>query len=144
MYIYIYIYTYVCIYICICIYIYMYVYIYIYIFYIWVFFHERSWFTGQQGKGEGVSLIPLCRFHLLDRHLDISWAIAKESSPLHIASSWSIALSQSINLQHKPLNLLSVKWAINARWVKNLFSKIRSKSLYRISTNPPNTNLPLI
>ena len=48
--------------------------IYIYFFSIWVFFHEHSQFTGQQGKGEGIYLTPLYHFHLLHRHLDISRA----------------------------------------------------------------------
>ena len=56
-------------------------------FSIWVFFHERSRFTGQQGKGKGIYLTPLYHFHPLHRHLDISRAIAAESSPLHIAGS---------------------------------------------------------
>ena len=56
-------------------------------FSIWVFFHEHSRFTGQQGKGEGIYLTPLYHFHPLHRHLYISQAIAAESSPLHIASS---------------------------------------------------------
>ena len=56
-------------------------------FSIWVFFHERSRFTGQQGKGEGIYLTPLYHFHPLHRHLDISRAITTESSPLHIAGS---------------------------------------------------------
>ena len=53
----------------------------------WVFFHEHSQFTGQQGKGEAISLTPLYHLHPLHRHLDISRAIAAGSSPLHIASS---------------------------------------------------------
>ena len=52
-------------------------------FSIWVFFHEHSRFTGQQGKGEGIYLTPLYHFHPLYRHLDISRAITAESSPLH-------------------------------------------------------------
>ena len=32
-------------------------------FSIWVFFHEHSRFTGQQGKGEGIYLTPLYHFH---------------------------------------------------------------------------------
>ena len=56
-------------------------------FSIWVFFHEHSQFTGQQGKGEGIYLTPLYHFHPLHRHLDISRAITAESSPLHIAGS---------------------------------------------------------
>ena len=59
----------------------------IFFFSIWVFFHEHSRFTGQQGKGEGIYLTPLCHFHPLHRHLDISRAITAESSPLHIAGS---------------------------------------------------------
>ena len=43
--------------------------------------------TGQQGKGEPISLSPLYHFHPLHRHLDISWGITAETSPLHIASS---------------------------------------------------------
>ena len=55
--------------------------------FIWVFFHEHSRFTRQQGKGEGIYLTPLYHFHPLHRHLDISRAITAESSPLHIAGS---------------------------------------------------------
>ena len=43
--------------------------------------------TGQQEKGEGISLTPHYHFDPLPRHLDISQAITVESSPLHIASS---------------------------------------------------------
>ena len=56
-------------------------------FSIWVFFHEHSRFTGQQGKGEGIYLTPLYHFHPLHRDLDISRAMTAESSPLHIAGS---------------------------------------------------------
>ena len=56
-------------------------------FSIWVFFHEYSRSTGQQGKGEGSYLTPLYHFHPLHGHLDISRAITAESSPLHIAGS---------------------------------------------------------
>ena len=38
------------------------------------------------GKREGISLTSPYHFHSLHRHLDISWAIAAESSPLHIGS----------------------------------------------------------
>ena len=34
-------------------------------FSVWVFFHEHSRFTGQQGKGEGISLTTLYHFHPL-------------------------------------------------------------------------------
>ena len=60
-------------------------------FFIWVFFHEHSRFTGQQVKGEGISLTPLYQFHPLHMQLDISWTIAAESSLLHIASIRSLS-----------------------------------------------------
>ena len=56
-------------------------------FFIWVFFHEHSRFTGQQGKGEGIYLTPLYHFHPLYRRLGISRAITAESSPLRVAGS---------------------------------------------------------
>ena len=40
-------------------------------FFIWVFFHEYSRFTGQQGKGEAIFLTPLYHFILLYKHLKI-------------------------------------------------------------------------
>ena len=55
-------------------------------FSIWVFFHEHSRFTWQQGKVEGIYLTPLYHFHPLHNHLEISRVIIAESSPLHIAS----------------------------------------------------------
>ena len=56
-------------------------------FSIWVFFHEHSWFTGQQGNRVGIYLTPLYHFHLLHRYLDKCWAITAESSSLHTVSS---------------------------------------------------------
>ena len=38
------------------------------------------------GEREALYLTPLYHFYLLDRHLDISQAIAAKSSPLQIAS----------------------------------------------------------
>ena len=63
------------------------IYIYIYISSIWVLLHEHSWIRRLQGKGMGIPLTPHYHFHPLHRHLDISWAITAESSPLHIATS---------------------------------------------------------
>ena len=54
---------------------------------IWLVFHEYSRITGQQVKGEAISLNPFYQFHLLHRHLNISWVIAAESSALRIAGS---------------------------------------------------------
>ena len=58
-------------------------------FFIWVFFHEHSLFTRQQEKWEGIFLTLPYHFHPLHRHIDISRVITAESSPLHIACSWS-------------------------------------------------------
>ena len=56
-------------------------------FSIWAFFHNHSRITGLQGKREGNPLVPHYHFHSFHRHLDSSWAIAAESSPLYIGSS---------------------------------------------------------
>ena len=54
----------------------------------WVFFHEHSQFTGQQGKGEiAISLTLLFNFHPLHRDLDISRVITAERSSPYIVSS---------------------------------------------------------
>ena len=56
-------------------------------FSMWVFFHEHSRFTAQQGKVEGIYLTSFYHFLTVHGHLDISRAITAESSPLHLASS---------------------------------------------------------
>ena len=56
-------------------------------FSIWLFFHEYSRFTGQQVKGEAISLCPFYHFYPLHRRLDISWVVTAESSLLHIGGS---------------------------------------------------------
>ena len=38
-------------------------------------------------KGEAISLYPLYHLHPFHRHLDISWFIVVESSPLRIAGN---------------------------------------------------------
>ena len=60
---------------------------FLFLFSIWLFFHEYSRFTGQQVKGEAISLYSFYQFLPLHRHLDIIWIIAAESSPLRIAGS---------------------------------------------------------
>ena len=66
-------------------------------FFIRVLFHEHSQFTGQQEKGEAISLIPLYRFHPLHRHFDISRTITAESSPLHFCSSRTRAFGSCVH-----------------------------------------------
>ena len=51
-----------------------------------IFYLEGSRITGEKEKGEFISLIPFYHFHQLHEHLDISWVINAESSPLHIAT----------------------------------------------------------
>ena len=72
-------------------------------FSIWVFYHEHSRFTGQQGKEEAITLTPLYHFHLI--HLEISREITAESSPLHLASSRNQAGKPLIS-ERKSLNFL--------------------------------------
>ena len=61
--------------------------IFCFIFFIWVFFHEHSRFTGQQGCEEATFLTPLYHFYRLHRHIDISRVVTAESSPLYIPSN---------------------------------------------------------
>ena len=56
-------------------------------FSIWLFSGEYSRLTRQQVKGETIALYPFYNSHPLRRHLDISWVIAAESSPLRITGS---------------------------------------------------------
>ena len=76
---------------------------------IWVFFHEHSRITGVQDKGKGISLTPHYHFHPLRRHVDISREITADSSPLHIASSWTrtkhlwFPRASRYSLSHAPL-----------------------------------------
>ena len=48
-------------------------------FSVWVFFHQHSRFTVNQGKGEAIFLTPLYYFHPLHSFLDIRWAITAEN-----------------------------------------------------------------
>ena len=79
-----------------------------YIFSIWVYFHEYSQFIGHQEKGEATSSTPLCHFHSLHKHLDISWAIIAESSPVHKTSILEIFLKYvSKMVQNDPVVIFS-------------------------------------
>ena len=76
------------------------------------FFHEHSWITGLQGKGEGIFLTPHYHFYPIHRQTDISQAITAESSFLHIGSSrtgtgnlWFPSASRSA-LSYAPNNKL--------------------------------------
>ena len=51
------------------------------------FFHEHSRFTGQQGKEEANSLIPLYHFHSIHKHFITNWTITAESPPLHMLTA---------------------------------------------------------
>ena len=89
-------------------------------FSIWVFFHDHSWTTGLQGKGEGISLTPHYHFHLLHRHLDISQVITVESSPLHIDICTDIGTG---------LKIRAGQWSMTAEFyvltIKNLLFVIK-------------------
>ena len=55
-------------------------------FFFYLGFLSRT-FTTHRTQGEGITLTLRYHFYPLHRHLDISWAITAQSSPLHIASS---------------------------------------------------------
>ena len=49
------------------------------------------------GEGGGHTLTPHYHFHPLHRHLDISWVITAESSPLDIEVNWKPLVSYCIS-----------------------------------------------
>ena len=57
-------------------------------FYLGFLSHDIHIFQGSKGRGRPI-LIPLYNFHLLHKHLCISWAITAESSPMHMNSGQS-------------------------------------------------------
>ena len=87
----------------------------IYFFSTWVFFHEHSRFMGQQGKGTGIYLTPLYHFQPVHRHLDNSWAITAESSPLHIASNRTRTGNLGFRAQVQILDTSRLQHMINAK-----------------------------
>ena len=50
-------------------------------------------FTGQQSKGEAISLTPLYHFYPLHRHLEVNQEITAESSPHDIAKFLPVIVS---------------------------------------------------
>ena len=73
-----------------------------FLFSIQVFFHEQHLqISGLPGKREGISLTPHYNFQPLHRHLDVSWAITGESSPLHIEMNWEPLVSEQKSLTTK-------------------------------------------
>ena len=85
-------------------------------FFFYLAFLSRT-FADQRtaGKGEGISLTPHYHFHPFHIHLDISWAIIAESSPLHIASSrtrtgnlWFSSPSRQSKIIGLPINRTNV------------------------------------
>ena len=95
-------------------------YLFIYLlFSIRVFFREHLRFTGQQEKGEAISLTPLCHSKRLPRYLHISRAITARSSPLD--SNWEPLVSERKSL--------STKLRALTRFDKNTFWIILIKPL---------------
>ena len=81
----------------------------------WVFFHEYSRFTGQHGKGKGIYLTLLYHFQPVHRHIENSWAITAESSPLHIASNRTRTGNLGFRAQVQILNTSRLQHMINAK-----------------------------
>ena len=89
-------------------------------FSIWVFFHEHSRFTGQQGKGEGIYLTPLYHFHPLHRRLDIGRAIAAGCSPLRIAGSRTRTFGLRAQVaNHQATRPREPNWSLTEQLVKD-------------------------
>ena len=87
--------------------------------------------SGQQGKEEGISLTPLYHFHPLHKHLEITWAIIAESSPLHIASSQN----RTGNLWF-PTTKLRTLWSSRSLLLaKNMFFEKQKFDLKQLKTN---------
>ena len=80
-------------------------------FSIYLFFQEYLRFTGQQVKGEAISLFPFYHFQPLHRYLDISWVIAVESSPLCIAGSRNRAMNLLVHVLQNSL-FLQLHWQL--------------------------------
>ena len=85
-------------------------------FSIWIFFHEHSRFTGQQGKGEVISLTPLYHLHSFHRHLDINLVIIadyrRELTSAHreqLGSDRESLVSERMSLTTKPRALKTLK-----------------------------------
>ena len=102
-------------------------------FFYLVFFRNHSLITELQKKGEGISLTPHYHFHLLQSHLDISWVITGESSPLHMASSWTWTRNLWFPVKFGPKKLFS--WILLVLDVRHSYKL----PLYAISrkTNEP-------
>ena len=60
---------------------------FLFFFFFICFFNEHSRLTGQQGKGDAISLTPLYPFHSFHRHLDISLTIIAHSQALSYTRS---------------------------------------------------------
>ena len=85
-------------------------------FSIWVFFHENSRFTGQQGKGEGIYLTPLYHFHQLHGHLGISRAITARKSLTTKLRALSLigTYSTGNNVNKQRTNFIRRFWIISS------------------------------
>ena len=120
-------------------------------FSLWVLFHERSQFTGQQGKWEGIYLTSFNHFHPLHIHLDISRAITAESSPLHIASSrtrtgnlWFPIASRKCLFLGMSFQATFVECLLSRIWLSRNCerheNKHAQKSIHRCTVNDWQTN----
>ena len=64
--------------------------------------------TGQQRKGEAISLVPINMFQLLLRHVDIKWADSVENLPVHLLPpyvAYSLLLTEILLLKRSFLTV---------------------------------------
>ena len=82
-------------------------------FSIWVFFHDHSWITGLQGKGEDISLTPHYHFHPLHKNFDISQVITTERTGLELGTfdfQVQVANCQALRSLYELLKVHSQVW----------------------------------
>ena len=105
----------------------------IFFFYLFFFFFQKyPQFTGHQEKEETISLYSFKHFRLFHRHLDISWVIAAENSPLHIAGSRNCTWNLWYTLFGIHLSTLALVAVDVKRMLK---TRVTMGNIYRVLLN---------
>ena len=99
-------------------------------FSIWVFFHQHSWITGLQGKGEDISLTPHYHFHSLHRHSTMIRVII-----LNIYVNHQSYLKQFLNPSWKLFSLMKSLTMYNNQTSIYIYTKIFKKSASHLWKN---------
>ena len=101
-------------------------------FSVFFFFSKISTIHRISVKEETISLYSFKHFRLLHRHLDISWVIAAENSPLHIAGSRNCTW----NLWYTLFGIHFSTLALVAVYVKRMLKiRVTLGNIYRVLLN---------